>query len=310
MIVVDSHCDSIQLVDRGKAPLVNPHNFSTRYKQLQFVAMFCAADPENPNAAYHKTVRYIGQYLIALEKEKDCIVGVSSYADIERAFAENKHASLLAIEGGSGIKGSTQILSDFYAIGVRVFGLAWLTNELAKSNRLAPDEEDTGLTELGREVVAKGNELGLLFDVSHLSDQSFYDVLSLSKKPILATHSNFRTLCAHSRNLTDDMARRLVESDGMIGLNLYPPFIDSVAECATVDRYFDHLDYCIDRFGSDNIGFGGDIDGTSGEYPVSVTEDSSIHDQLIDVMYCRGYSTEIIEKFCYRNYLNFLKKYL
>lgn len=310
MYVVDSHCDSIQLVDSGKFPLVNPHNFSSRHNQLQFVAMFCMARDGDLNEAYKRAVRYIGHFAISMQKESDKILQVRTYEDIERAFAENKHAALLAIEGGSAIKGSKDILRDFYHAGVRVFGLAWLSNELAKSNRISDGEEDTGLTDLGKEIVSEGNELGMIFDVSHLSDKSFWDLAEIAKKPLIASHSNFRTLCPHTRNLTDDMARFIVEHDGMIGLNMYPDFIDEVSERQTVDRYFDHLDYCIDKFGSDNIGFGGDVDGTSGEYPTPITEVTSIHDQFIDVMYKRGYSTEIIEKFVYKNYLNFLKKYL
>lgn len=310
MYVVDSHCDSIQLVDSGKFPLVNPHNFSSRHNQLQFVAMFCMARDGDLNEAYKRAVRYIGHFAISMQKESDKILQVRTYEDIERAFAENKHAALLAIEGGSAIKGSKDILRDFYHAGVRVFGLAWLSNELAKSNRISDGEEDTGLTDLGREIVSEGNELGMIFDVSHLSDKSFWDLAEIAKKPLIASHSNFRTLCPHTRNLTDDMARFIVEHDGMIGLNMYPDFINEASERQTVDRYFDHLDYCIDKFGSDNIGFGGDVDGTSGEYPTPITEVTSIHDQFIDVMYKRGYSTEIIEKFVYKNYLNFLKKYL
>jgi membrane dipeptidase len=272
--------------------------------------MFCANHTDDSEAAYKRTVRYIGQFFIAMEKERDRVVHVKSYDDIELAFSENKHAALLAIEGGSGIKGSTEILKDFYGVGVRIFGLAWLTNELAKSNRISSGEIDTGLTDLGREVVEAGNDLGIIFDVSHLSDQSFWDISRISKKPLIASHSNFRSLCSHSRNLTDEMARNIVENDGIIGLNLYPDFIDDDPACATADRYFDHLDYCIDKFGSDNIGLGGDVDGTSGEYPISITEESSIHDQLIDVMIRRGYSSDLIEKFCGLNYMRFLKKYL
>lgn len=310
MFLVDSHCDSIALVDSGKYPLVNPHNFSNKYNQLQFVAMFCIAGEGNLEEAYNRTVRYIGHFSIAMQKERDKIIQVRTYSDIERAIAENKHAALLAIEGGSGIKGSAQALRDFYDVGVRVFGLAWLSNELAKSNRIAEGEADTGLTELGREIVDEGNSLGLIFDVSHLSDQSFWDIIKLSKKPVIASHSNFRSLCPHSRNLTDDMAKAIIENDGMIGLNMYPEFVDSRSDFQTVDRFFDHLDYCIDRFGSDNIGFGGDIDGTSGMYPHPITEDRSIHDQFIEVMHSRGYSTTVIEKFVGGNYLNYLKKYL
>ncbi len=310
MYIVDSHCDSIQLVDKGKFPLVNPHNFSAKYKQLQFVAMFCMARDGNLEEAYKRAVRYIGHFNIAMQKESDKVIQVRTYQDIERALAENKHAALLAVEGGSAIKGSKEVLRDFYCAGVRVFGLAWLSNELAKSNRIAAGEEDTGLTELGREIVATGNELGIIFDVSHLSDKSFWDLAEISEKPLIASHSNFRTLCPHSRNLTDEMARFIVEHDGMIGLNMYPEFIDEKSDMQNVDRYFDHLDYCVDKFGADNVGFGGDVDGTSGEYPSPINEESSIHDQFLEVMYKRGYSDDIIEKFAYKNFMNFLKKYL
>lgn len=310
MYIVDAHCDSIQLVDEGKFPLVNPRNFSSKHNQLQFVAMFvCAKDGVLENA-YKKTVRYIGHFAIEMQKEKDKVVQVRTYADIESAFSEGKHAALLTIEGGSGIKGSAQVLKDFYDVGVRVFGLAWLSNELAKSNRIASGEEDTGLTDLGRKVIEAGNELGMIYDVSHLSDKSFWDLAEISKKPIIATHSNFRALCPHSRNLTDEMARHIVKNDGIIGLNMYPEFIDFDKSNQTVDRFFDHLDYCVDKFGSDNIGFGGDIDGTSGMYPQPITEEYSIHDQFLDAMVARGYSSTFIEKFAGLNFLNFLKKYL
>ena len=106
------------------------------------------------------------------------------------------------------------------------------------------------------------------------------------------------------------MARFIVEHDGMIGLNMYPDFIDENEDNQTVDRFFDHLDYCIDKFGSDNIGFGGDVDGTSGMYPSPITEDYSIHDQFVEAMIKRGYSDDMIDKFTSTNYLNFLRKYL
>ncbi len=310
MFVVDSHCDSIAYVDKGIFPLVNPHNFSAKHQQLQFIAMFCCARDGDIISAYKQTVRYIGQFAISMQKEADKIVHVKSFNDIEYAFNSGKHAALLAIEGGSGVKASPEILEDFYAYGVRVMGLAWLSNELAMSNRVPAYEKDTGLTDAGRAIVNKGNELGIIFDVSHLSDQSFWDLAEITKKPLIASHSNFRTLCNHSRNLTDDMARYIVEHDGMIGLNMYPDFIAETEKMQTVDRYFDHLDYCIDKFGSDNIGFGGDIDGTDGMYPSPITEETSIHDQFIEAMIKRRYSDTLIEKFIGGNYLNFLRKYL
>jgi membrane dipeptidase len=106
------------------------------------------------------------------------------------------------------------------------------------------------------------------------------------------------------------MARFILEHDGMIGLNMYPDFIGESNDRQTVDCFFDHLDYSIDKFGSDHIGFGGDVDGTSGMYPSPITEDYSIHDQFVEAMIKRGYSDDMIDKFTSTNYLNFLRKYL
>ncbi len=261
-------------------------------------------------ACFQRAVRYIGDFAIATNTESDRIVQVRTYEDIERAFAAGKHAALLTVEGGTGVVEGLKVFDGFYNVGVRVFGLAWLSNQLAKSNRLEPDEADTGLTEYGREIVAEGNRLGMIFDVSHLSDQSFWDVAGLAQKPIVATHSNFRTLCGHSRNLTDDMARHIIAHDGMIGLNLAREFIDSQKEKQTVENYFRHFDYALELGGEDHIGFGCDIDGLSGKYPDPLDETCSIHDRLIDFMLQHQYPEQLIDKMTGQNWLRFLKKYL
>lgn len=310
MFIVDSHCDSIQLVDSRKYGIVNPHNYSARYPQLQFVAMFCSWPREDLEQSFKRAVRYMGHFCIAMQSEQDKVMQVKTYADIERAFAEGKHAALMSIEGGTGVMGSTKILRDFYNVGVRVFGFAWLTNNLAKSNRIEEGEEDTGFTDVGREIAEEGNRLGMIFDVSHLSDQSFWDLAEISKKPIIASHSNFRSLCGHSRNLTDDMAREIFRQDGMIGLNLCPSFVHDDPEQRTVENLFRHLDYGMELGGEDHIGFGCDIDGTSGKYPTPLDESGSIHDRLIDFMLAHNYSETLVEKVAGGNYLAFLKKYL
>lgn len=304
MYIVDSHCDSIERLDR---PLVNKHNFSIKYPQLQFVAMFACHPGEDVQTCFGRTQRYLEHFDRSLKNEHAKIEKVTDFCEIAAAFSRGKHAALLTVEGGSGIAGSIDNFTELYRRGVRVFGLAWLHNDLAKSNRLQEGECDTGLTSLGKSVIQKGNELGMIFDVSHLSDNSFWDVAALSKKPIVATHSNFRAVCDHSRNLTDDMAREIVRRDGMIGLNLYPDFIDG--ERATVDRLFAHIDYALELGCQDHLGFGFDIDGTDGLYPISISEDSSIHDQIVDKMLTR-YPHSLIEKIAYKNYMEFLEKYL
>ncbi|MCQ2426877.1 MAG: membrane dipeptidase [Clostridia bacterium] len=310
LYVIDSHCDSIQKLAEGKQPLVNPYNFSKKHPHLQFVALFCGWPKEDSEASYNRAMRYFGHFHIAREKEKDAFVQVRNYSDIEKAFSEGKNAVLLSVEGATGLKGSTDVLRDFYYAGVRVCGLAWLSNDLAKSNRVYENgEEDTGLTDIGREIVKDGNRLGRIWDVSHLSDKSCWDLAELSDKPIIASHSNFRALASHTRNLTDDMAREIIRRGGMIGLNLCTAFIADDKAKQTVSTLFDHLDHCLELGGENNIGFGGDIDGI-GSYPAPLTLETSVHDQLIDLMAARGYSDELIEKVAYKNYMSFLKKNL
>lgn len=307
MFVVDSHCDSIAMV--GNQPLVNPYNYSKKYQQLQMVAMFCAHPKDTPQDSWNRAQHYIDVFNKAMVDEADVVLPVRTYADIEAAFAAGKHAALLSVEGGLGFN-TVENFRAVWEAGVRVFGVTWLSNDMAKSNRVYENgEEDTGLTDLGRAIVAEGNRLGMIFDVSHISDKSFWDLAEIAEKPIIATHSNFRTLCGHTRNLTDDMARHIVKCDGMIGLNLCTPFVHEDPEQQTIENFFRHLDYCMENFGEDHIGFGGDIDGVGGEYPKPVNEESSIHDQLIEFME-KHYSASVIEKVSGVNYLNFLKKYL
>lgn len=307
MIVVDSHCDSIQKVDAGKYGMVNPYNFSEKYRQLQFVALFCSWPGETPEESYRRAVRYLGNFSMAMAGETDRVLPVRTYADIEAAFAAGKHAAMLTLEGGTGLKGSPDILRRFFVCGVRVCGLTWLTNDLGKSNRLEAGEEDTGLTAAGRAVVEEGNRLGMIFDVSHLSDQSFWDLAELAAKPIIASHSNFRAVCGHSRNLTDDMAREIFRQSGMIGLNLCPGFVDEEKENQTVERLFAHLEHSLALGGEDHIGFGCDIDGTSGKYPAPLDESSPIHDRLIEYMLTHNYSETLVKKVAGANYLRFLR---
>ncbi len=306
--VVDGHCDSIANLSDGGA-LVNKYNFSAKYPQLQFVALFCGGPGQTPDDAHALALCYLDLFAAEAAKESAVFTKVTRSCEIEEAWKAGRHAALLTEEGGSCVR-TADDLRELYGAGIRVFGLAWLSNALAKSNRIAEGEEDTGLTAFGREIVAEGNRLGMIFDVSHLSDRSFYDVIELSEKPPVATHSNFRALCSHSRNLTDEMARLLAGRGGMIGLNLYPPFISDDPEKQTVDGLLSQLDHAIETVGENSVGFGFDIDGVSGHYPAPIDTFSSIHDRIIEKMLRAGYSSDLVEKIAWRNWYGYLEKYL
>ncbi len=309
MYIIDSHCDTLMAVDEGTQALVNPYNISQKHPQLQFYAMFCTFKNDTPEDSYKRALRYAENFRNHIADPANGIKSVKTYDDIKNVFSEGKHAALLTIEGGSCINDSVDCFEEFYNLGVRVFGLAWHSNSLAKSNRIKEGEADTGLTELGRRIIDKGNELGMIFDASHLSDKSFWDAIELTKKPLIASHSNFRSICPHSRNLTDEMAKEIIERDGMIGLNFYPHFISDKKESQTVEGLFAHFEHCLSLCGEDHIGFGGDIDGIEC-YPSPIELSRSVHDQLIEFMLRHNYSENLVEKLAYKNYLNFLEKYL
>ena len=309
MFIVDSHCDSIEKVDTQQFDLVNGYNYSKKHPQLQFVAMMAAHQGDTVVESWNRTCRYTGLYCMSVASESDKVLPVRCYADIERAFSEGKHGAMLCIESATGLRNSPALLERFYNVGVRVVGLTWLSNDLAKSNRVFDDgEQDTGLSEIGREFVRKGNELGIIWDVSHASDQTFWDLCEFSKKPVIASHSNFRALCGHSRNLTDDMAKRIIADGGMIGLNLAVEFIHEDEKKRTVEYWLKHLDHCFELGGEDHVGFGCDIDGIP-RYPAPLTTQDSIHDQLLEHMQ-RHYSERIVEKVAGETYLAYLKKWL
>lgn len=310
MFIADFHCDSIARVADGTYGVVNPYNFSSRCPQLQFVALFTAWEGVSPAEANRRAMEYLGHFHIAMKKERERVVWVRTYEEIERALGEGRHAALLTLESGTPLMGEVRNLRDFYAAGIRVVGLTWLTNDLAKSNRLEDGEEDTGLTDVGRKIVREGNRLGMIFDASHASDRTFWDLAELAEKPIIATHSNFRSLCGHSRNLTDEMAREIIRRDGVIGLNLCRKFIHDEREEATAENLFPHLDHALTLGGENHIVFGCDIDGIGGDYPPPLVAERSIHDQLIEIMLRHNYSEVLVRKVAGENALSFLKKYL
>ncbi|MBQ3483542.1 MAG: membrane dipeptidase [Clostridia bacterium] len=301
MWIADGHCDSILCLATG-APLVGVHNFSAKYPQLQMTAVFA-----EDRARFDTLFR---DFHAALAQESKRIVQVRTAREITRTLGAGKHAALLTVEGGAGIT-TPETVREMYGFGVRVLGLAWHSNALAVSSRhQAEGIPDTGLTPLGRAAVRAGNACGMIFDVSHLSDASFWQLLETAKTPPVATHSCMRALCAHPRNLTDEMARALVARGGMIGVNLYPPFLTKNGENCTVSHYFAHIEHALGLLGEDAVGFGGDIDGTDRVYPAPLDESCSIHDTLIEEMARRNYPACLIAKLAGENWLRYLQKNL
>ena len=163
---------------------------------------------------------------------------------------------ILSIEGGEMIES----IEDLYYLkecGVRTIALTW-NNDNKIGGGVGGD--GIGLTEFGKSVVRKMNELGILIDVSHLNDKTFYDVAKITDSPLIATHSNSREVLNHPRNLTDEMFKIIRDSGGVAGLNFLPYFISKNEKC-TIDDMMRHINHFLDLDGAENIGIGTDFDG-------------------------------------------------
>ncbi len=190
-----------------------------------------------------------------IDANKDIISLVYSAKQIEENRKKGKMSAILTIEGTAGFGHDPELLEDLYAIGFRISSLGWNEqNPLAGSHATGG-----GLTELGKAYVKKAQSLGMLIDVSHLSDEGFWDIMDITEAPILATHSNSRAVHDVSRNLTDDMFKAICQTGGVAGLNMYTDFIGDNAD---LDKACDHILHFLDLDSSGkHIALGGDLDG-------------------------------------------------
>jgi len=213
---------------------------------------------------------------------------VRTKEDVDRA--RGGFWGLLSIEGGEAIGGSVGALEAFFRLGVRAMGLVWNhRNELADG--VSESETGGGLTRLGKEVVRRMNEWGMLVDVSHLSEPGFWDVVRHARAPIYASHCNARRLCDHPRNLTDDQLRAVADSGGVIGINFCDRFLVETGE-ATLTHVVDHIAYVCDLVGTEHVGLGTDYDGI--ETPPKGLEDVSKLPALTAAMLARGFGEEAV----------------
>ena len=193
--------------------------------------------------------------LAELERNKRTMSLAYSAAEVRRNLEKGKMSAILTIEGPAGFGFDPELLEDLYKVGFRISSLGWNEqNPLTGSHKTGG-----GLTDLGREYVKTAQKLGMIVDVSHISDEGFWDIMKITEKPIVATHSNSRAVCDNSRNLTDDMFRAIIETGGLAGFNQCAPF---VGEKPNLDTICDHILHFLelDPEGK-HIALGGDLDG-------------------------------------------------
>jgi membrane dipeptidase len=263
-IVVDTHADTPQRFldegfdigstdprDIGHVSLEKAHRGNLG---AEFFSIWVDPETNRGHFAQH-TFDLIDSVYEQAARHPDKMTMAFSVADIERAHREHKLAALIGIEGGHSIENDMHLLRDYYRLGVRYITLSWSnTNEWADSSGDINDskiQHHNGLTDFGKQVVLEMNRLGMIVDISHVSDKTFWDTIAITKAPVIASHSSARALVNHPRDMTDDMLRAVAKNDGTVQVNFFSGFVDedyrkameaqSKDQADAIQKYIDSL---------------------------------------------------------------------
>lgn len=305
----DGHCDTIVKLYKEKKELFanDGHIDIQRLKNfdapLQFFAVWL--EPKYYPISMRQTMKYIEFYYSQIEKNREMIGHVNCFSDVLQNKEKNKISALLAIEGGEALEGEISAIHTFYRLGVRSMTLTWnhrnqLADGVAERNTMG------GLTKFGREVVSEMERLGMIVDVSHLSETGFWDVVEITQKPFIASHSNTRAICDVPRNLSDNQLRAIAEKGGVVGLNLYPPFL-SIQKQADMEDIFRHIYHMLSIVGEDFIALGSDFDGIDCS-PQGIVDVKDM--EFIFARVEKEFGYEIAQKFSSKNLLRVLEEVL
>ncbi|MCP9493778.1 MAG: dipeptidase [Pyrinomonadaceae bacterium MAG19_C2-C3] len=233
-IVIDGHNDITSPMTDKDYDLATPsvgkyHTDIARMKQgglsAQFFSIYVGNEFVKQGHATSRAMDLIDVVYRAAEKYPNDFLMAFSVADIRRAKKANKIAALMGIENGAAIDNSLKTLREFYRLGIRYMTLTHnFNNDWADSGR--DTAKHNGLSDFGKEVVREMNRLGMMIDVSHVSDKTMSDVLDITKPPVIASHSSARALANHPRNIPDDLLKRIAQNGGVVMVNFYPTFID------------------------------------------------------------------------------------
>ena len=291
---------------------------------MQNFAMFI--DLKRYKNPYKTLLDMIECYDKEIEDNKDKLAKVLKYEDIVENEANRKISSLLTLEEGGALEGSLENLQHIYKRGIRMITLNWnypngvwhpnVKINVDKNGKIIekPDftkaDKNNGLTPWGFELLEAMEYLGIIPDVSHLSDAGFYDVLKHSKKPFVASHSNARSICNHVRNMDDEMIKLLANKGGVMGINFCAAFISPATNghvFGTISDTIEHIKYIRNIAGIDCIGLGSDYDGIPGNIEM---KDCSYMPRLAHELLKNKFTYDEVEKIFSKNVLRLYKELL
>ncbi len=312
-MIIDGHTDVLWALMREMRTFANEsdrgHVDLPRMKKGGVEAAFFAIFPSWSD---FDILRGIDQWFKLIENPDNQLMHIKKVEDFKKSIEENKVGAILHFEGSGGLDSSLMALRNYYRVGLRSIGLSWSNvNRFATGVTFNPRTGEgfnleRGLTDEGRDLVEEMNRLGIIIDVSHLNEKSFWDVIETTKKPIIASHSNTFAICSHFRNLKDDQIQAIAEKDGTIGLNFCVSFLHSEKkpEEIELEDMRKHIDHIVDLVGINHMSFGSDYDGAT---VPEVVKDVSYFPVLLDHLENNGYSKQDLEKITHKNFLRVMK---
>ena len=313
MWLIDGHSDWLLDVSDTKRSFFEESSIGhvdlPRLRTGQISAMMCAVFIRNDDLPHHaliQTLRTVDRLRTIVEKSDGSVRLVEEYDDLERCREEGSFGAILHYEGAEAIDPEFAVLRLSHALGLRSLGLVWSRSNIFAEG-VGENDRGRGLTYLGKELVRRCNQLGILVDVSHLNVAGFWDVIETSNAPIVASHSNARAVCNHERNLHDDQIKALAERGGLMGINFARQFLvegAATGEDVSLDAMIDHVDHIVNLVGIDHVALGSDYDGA--RMPADLY-DAAQTPKLIQALRDRGYDDDAIQKFGRDNWLRVLK---
>ena len=319
--LVDMHCDTIgrflegqDLTRDNSQGHIDIPKLKRGAVDLQIFACY-VAPPQNEtqkNQAANRAFDQIDAVHQLVDENPDDLLLVLNPADLRQLRGTRKTGVFIGIEGGYAIENDLRLLRSFYRNGVRLMTLThWTHTDWADASG-DPEPTYWGLTEFGEKVVREMNQLGMIIDVSHSHDETFWDVIRLTDAPIVASHSCARALSDHHRNMSDEMLKALAKNGGVIGINFYPEFLDvgtdeNPTPLVDVKTVVDHIDHVVKVTGkTDFVGLGSDFDGIGS--PPEGLENVGYMANITEELVKRGYEDVDIKKILGGNFLRVFRE--
>lgn len=320
MKVLDSHSDILTDVTikrlGGETDIFRKYHVERLRKgNVKGLILVIWVDPPYTDNPARRVLDVLGATFEEIEDMKEFAEIVYKASDMDEIQNSGRIPIVLGMEGLSGLCGNASLMTMLYKLGIRHASLTWNEeNEFATG--VASKNKNRGITEAGIKVIRTMEELGMIVDVSHANEKTFWDIYDHTEKPFIASHSNVYKLCSVPRNLKDDQIKAIAQRGGVIGINAWPDFIDK--DAPGLEKLVNHIDYIAEMVGVDHIGFGFDFcdflngDTTASFQAGDTTAASDIEDatkipKLLELLQEKGYRTQDIEKIAYKNMERIIK---